>query len=183
MTIKIEDFSLLNFIGQFREFNFAVRANRARLTPYFWWAHTNKLAQMNFILSGLIAEKIAAHTHDLPYNKKFIIRENSTQIEGTTFAGVIGLDRFTSNSARTEIWAFITQEHAGHHVASGALKLAEEYARSKFVKKIFARTSNTNLTASELLQHNNYRQTGLQSIDRIGNTVLIWEKSLTDKSY
>lgn len=97
MDVHLESFSLRHIGKQFREFNLSVKANRARLSSYFWWARTNDLGRFHFILSGLVMEKISHIMHDLPYNKKFIMRCNGN------FVGVIGLDGAVQNAPRAEI--------------------------------------------------------------------------------
>ena len=150
MNVKIESFSLRHFIPQFREFNSATRENRERLEPYFWWARDNAVARFKLILCGLVAEKIAQAFHDLPYNKKFIIRNDDK------FAGVIGLDGVCKNADRADLWIFVTREYAGQNIASHAIKLVEEYAAQQSIKKICARVLYGNWPSRGMLQKNDY---------------------------
>ena len=175
MSITLEDFSLRKIIPQFREFNSAARENRERLEPYFWWASASKYVQFKFILVALLIEKFAKHFCDLPHNKKFIIRENGE------FAGIIGLDGLSQCAPRTEIWIFVTREYAGKHIASYALKLAEEYARNKRVNKIYARTKQTNIHAKQLFVSNGYDVS--YGYETWGCNEIFWYKFLQDKSY
>ena len=173
MNTKIEDFSLRKIIPQFREFNSAVRNNRDSLNPYFWWASANKYAKFKFILVALLIEKIAKHLHDLPHNKKFIIRDNGK------FVGIIGLDGLSYGAPRTEIWIFVTREYMGKHIASRAVKLAEEYARRQNVDKIYARTKQTNVRAQQLFVSNEYDVS--YSCETWGHNEIFWYKFLQDK--
>lgn len=150
MNVKIESFSLRHLVPQFREFNSAVKQNRARLEPYFWWSRNNDAVRFKLVLCGLVAEKIAQAFHDLPYNKKFIIRNNDK------FAGVIGLDGVCKNADRADLWIFVTREYAGQNIASRAIKLVEEYAAQQSIKKICARVSYGNLPSRGMLQKNDY---------------------------
>ena len=150
MSVEIEEFSLRNIIPQFREFNSAVRENRARLTPYFWWADINSIDRFRFIFSGVLTEKLTRIMRDLPYNKKFIIRANGE------FAGIIGLDDAARNAPRAELWIFVTREHAGAHIASSAIKLIEEYAAKKSIQNIYAKTDEQNWNSRHMLAANNY---------------------------
>lgn len=175
MSITLEDFSLRKIVLQFCEFNSAVRNNRDRLTAYFWWASAGKYTQFKFILVALLIEKFAKHFCDLPHNKKFIIRENGE------FAGIIGLDGLSMDAPRTEIWIFVTREYAGKHIASHALKLAEEYARNKRVNKIYARTKQTNIPAKQLFASNGYDVS--YGCEAWGRNEICWYKFLQDKSY
>lgn len=150
MLVEIEEFSLRNIIPQFREFNSAVRENRARLTPYFWWTDINFIDKFRFILSGVLTEKLTRVMRDLPYNKKFIIRTNDN------FAGVIGLDGVCKNADRADLWIFVTREYAGQNIASHAIKLVEEYAAQQSIKKICARVSYGNWPSRGMLQKNDY---------------------------
>ena len=175
MNTKIEDFSLRKIIPQFREFNSAVRDNRDSLNPYFWWASANKYTQFKFILVALLIEKIAKHLCDLPHNKKFIIRDNGK------FVGIIGLDGLSYGAPRTEIWIFVTREYMGKHIASRAVKLAEEYARRQNVDKIYARTRQTNIPAKQLFVSNGYDVS--YGGEAFGHNEIFWYKFLQDKSY
>lgn len=172
MIVEIEEFSLRNIIPQFREFNSAVRENRARLEPYFWWADINFIDKFRFILSGVLTEKLARIMRDLPYNKKFIIRCDGE------FAGMIGLDDAAQNADRAELWIFVTREHAGAHVASTAVKLIEEYAAKKSIQNIYAKTDEQNWNSRNMLAANNYemKQTVLNFWRNV--TELRWNKKL-----
>ena len=83
MDVHLESFSLRNIGKQFREFNSAIKKNHARLSPYFWWVCKSDFVRFNFILSGLVMEKISHVMHDLPYNKKFIKRTAGSGKRGT----------------------------------------------------------------------------------------------------
>lgn len=173
MSITLEDFSLRKIVPQFCEFNSAVRDNRDRLTAYFWWASASKYVQFKFILVALLIEKFVKHFCDLPHNKKFIIRENGK------FAGIIGLDGLSMDAPRTEIWIFVTREYSGKHIASYALKLAEEYARRQNVDKIYARTKQTNVRAKQLFASNDYDVS--YGYETWGCNEIFWYKFLQDK--
>ena len=151
MIVEIEEFSLRNIIPQFREFNRAVKNNRARLEPYFWWPDVGAVSRLRFIMSGILAEKFTRIFHDLPYNKKFIIRANGK------FAGAVGLDNVAPNAYRSELWIFVTQDYAGKHIASNAVKLIEKFATDKSVKNIYAMVDQKNLNSQHMLAANDYK--------------------------
>ena len=169
MNIELEKFSLSHLGAQFREFNFAVRDNAHRLTPHFWWARAGKMKRFNFILSGLVAEKIAGLAHDLPYNKKFIIR-----IDGK-FSGVIGLDGVAQNAPRAEVWCFVTNE--GKHIATRALEKIEDFAQTKSVQSIYAKIALDNHQAARSIARAGYTSS-LQNAQ-----FATWHKNLNDKTY
>lgn len=177
MNVKIESFSLRHFIPQFREFNSAVRNNRARLKPYFWWARDNGAARFQIVLCGVLAEKIAQAFHDLPYNKKFIILNNDK------FAGVIGLDGVCKNADRADLWIFVTRECTGQNIASQAIKLVEEYAAQQSIKKICARVSYGNWPSRGMLQKNDYKIYKSRLNRWRGVVEQFWHKKLSDKNY
>ena len=176
MQIELEEFSLRHIMPQFREFNSAVRENRARLEPYFWWADTNSLDRFSFIFSSVLAEKLTRIAHNLPYHKKFIIRCDGK------FAGLVGLDDAAQNAPRAELWIFVTREHAGAHVASNAIKLIEKYATKKSIQNIYARTDEQNWNSRNMLAANNYemKQTVLNFWRNV--TELRWNKTITTKT-
>jgi len=175
MDIQIEDFSLRRFRKQFCEFNSAVRDNRAHLIPYFWWARENGFVRFKFILSGILAEYIARVSHELPYNKKFIIRSDGK------FAGIIGLDDVAQNAPRAEVWCFVTDESKRRHIASTALKWVENFARMKSIDKIYARTSRDNRQSQYLLCRNGYNHYYPTDDNRKYRNQLMWYKYLNDK--
>ncbi len=177
MNVKIESFSLRHLVPQFREFNSAVRNNRARLEPHFWWARDNGAARFQIVLCGVLAEKIAQAFHDLPYNKKFIIRNNDK------FAGVIGLDRVCKNADRADLWIFVTRECTGQNIASQAIKLVEEYATQKSIKKICARVEYGNWPSRGMLQKNDYKIYKSRLNRWRGVVEQFWHKKLSDKNY
>lgn len=174
MNIELEDFSLCHIGRQFREFDSAVHDNRTRLTPYFWWAGENKITQFKFIFYTIVAEKMSRILSDLPYNKKFIIRNNGK------FAGIIGLDNVSQCSPRTELWIFVTRESAGQQIASNAIKLAEKYAQEKHINKIYARTKVKNTASQRMLAANGYDRT---YSDTDSPSEIMWHKLLNNKSY
>lgn len=176
MSVELEEFSLRHFIPQFREFNSAVQDNGTRLQPYFWWARGNNMARCKFIWRSVVSEKIARAFHDLPYNKKFIIRTDGN------FAGAIGLDGVCQNAARAELWIFMTREYAGQNVASRAIKLIEEYAAQQSIKKIYARVSYGNWLSRRMLQKNDYTiyKTSLNQLH--GTVEQFWSKTLPIKN-
>lgn len=151
MNVELEPFSLRHIIPQFREFNSAARDNYARLAPYFWWAHTGVISRFKLILSGIIAEKMSHIMHDLPYNKRFIIRTDGK------FAGTCGLDGVSMDAPRAEFWIFLTPESQGHSIASNALGQIEEFARTKSIGEIYARTAQKNLPPQIMLKNNHYK--------------------------
>ena len=177
MSVELEEFSLRHFIPQFREFNSVTRANRKRLEPWFWWADINSLDRFRFLLSGLLVEKIARIAHDLPYNKKFIIRNNGE------FAGMIGLDDVAQNAPRTELWIFVTREKTGAHIASNAIKLIEKYASTKSVDEIYARVEYGNWPSRGMLQKNDYKIYKSRLNRWRGVVEQFWHKKLSDKNY
>ncbi|MBQ6736103.1 MAG: GNAT family N-acetyltransferase [Alphaproteobacteria bacterium] len=176
MIVEIEEFSFRNIIPQFREFNSAVRENRARLTPYFWWADINSISRFNFILSGVLTEKLTRVMRDLPYNKKFIIRADGE------FAGTIGLDDAAQNAYRAELWIFVTAKHAGAHVASHSIKLIEEYASKKSIQNIYARTDEQNWNSRNMLAANNYELKQTKSNFWRNVIELRWNKTIKTKT-
>ncbi len=175
MDVHLESFSLRHIGKQFREFNSAVKCNRARLRPYFWWARTNGLVRFNFILSGLVMEKISHIMRDLPYNKKFIVRCDGN------FVGVVRLDGAGQNAPRAEIWYFVTNENEGRHIVSRAITTVEDFARNQSIDKIYARTARDNRRSQHLLNkkgYHHYYPTGYRN-----RNVLLWCKYLNDKNY
>ena len=177
MSVELEEFSLRNFIPQFRECNFAVRENRARLAPWFWWARANTAARFRFILSSVLVEKLARNAHDVRYNKKFIIRQNGE------FAGMIGLDDVAQNALRAELWIFVTRGHTGARVASNAIKLIEEYATKKSINEIYARAEYANSASRGMLQSNGYKISKSKFDKLRGAVEQRWHKKLDNKSY
>ncbi len=173
MALEIKEFSLLNIGSQFHEFNSAVKKNRNRLAPYFWWANMNAGARFCFILSGLVAEKLTVVFHDLPYNKKFIIRRNGE------FAGIVGLDGLAQGAPRAELWFFVVREHECQHAASRAIKQVEAFAQKKSVKKLYAQTKWDNMDARQLLHHNNFEVYDIKRYAK--EQILWWEKTLSTK--
>lgn len=153
MAIELEDFSLRRIIPQFREFNSATKNNQERLAPYFWWSRTSNYERFKFILSGVVVEKLARLLRDLPYNKKFIIRENGK------FVGIIGLDFVSTGAISSEIWMFLDSAYTHKNLASDALKQIENYARKKSVQSIRATTSPKNQSSKRLLAKNDYEPT------------------------
>jgi RimJ/RimL family protein N-acetyltransferase len=178
MPVILEPFSLRHIVTQFREFNSAAKKERARLTPYFWWARANDFSRFNFILSGLITEKFAYIMRELPHNKKFIIRHNDE------FAGIIGLDGAAQNAPRAEVWYFVTANNERQHVASRALKEIEFFAQNKSIDKIYAYTARYNQESQNLLARSGYTQ---YYSTRYGlehpRTLLMWGKYLSHKNY
>lgn len=176
MIVEIEEFSLRHFISQMREFNFATREDCARLEPYFWWATVGCFKRFTFVLCGVLMEKLARIAHDLPYNKKFIIRCDGK------FAGAIGLDDVAQNADRAELWIFVTAKHAGMHVASNAVKLVEEYATKKSIQNIYARTDEQNWDSRRVFVANNYKlqQTKLNFWRNV--VELRWNKPIKTKT-
>ncbi len=152
MDMKIERFHLRKIISEFRELNSAVCADRASLTPWFWWANVSGQKLFRVLFMNLCIEKLATVLCDLPYNHKFIIR-----VDGK-FAGVIGLDRLCRSAPHAEVWMFVMPECRGTGVAAQALELAEEYARDKrSVEKIYARTAPENTRSEKFLRARGYR--------------------------
>lgn len=177
MSVELEEFSLRHFIPQFREFNSVTKENRTRLEPYFWWARATAITHIVFIMSGILAEKLSQIAHDLPYNKKFIIRQDGK------FAGVVGLDDTTQNAPRTELWIFVTREKTGAHIASNAIKLIEEYASTKSVDEIYARVEYGNWPSRGMLQKNDYKIYKTRLNRWRGVVEQFWHKKLSDKNY
>ena len=168
--VEIEDFSLMHIVPQMREFNANVTDNKNRLAPWFWWARRGDFARFRFIFNALVAEQIANQGHQLPYNKKFIIRHNKE------FAGVIGLDNMYQDATRTEMWLYLDYEYTGQHIASTAVKKAEEFAKSKSVYQIVAKISPRNANIYHVLVANKYRMLSAQ-YDNKGNAYQqIWIK-------
>lgn len=174
MTLEIKEFSLLKIGSQFREFNSAVKKNRNRLSPHFWWANKNACARFCFIISGLVAEKLTIIFHDLPYNKKFIICRNGE------FAGLVGLDGFVCGAPRAELWCFVVREHECQHAASRAIKQVEAFAQKESVNKLYAQTKWDNMAARQLLCCNNFEVYNIE--DYAGERILWYEKTLHNKS-
>ena len=175
MDVHLEGFSLRNIGKQFREFNSAIKKNHARLSPYFWWVCKSDFVRFNFILSGLVMEKISHVMHDLPYNKKFIIRCDEK------FAGVIGLDGVGQNAPRAEVWYFVTNENEGRHIVSSAINSVEDFARAKHIDKIYARTTRDNRRSQYLLDKKGFHH--YYPTDRKNRDTLQWCKYLNDKNY
>ncbi len=169
MAIELEEFSLRHIISQFREFNSATKRNYENLAPYFWWARANNFQRFKFIFCATMVEKMARVLHDLPYNKKFIIRANGE------FAGIVGLDLISTGAISSELWIFIDSAHAHKHIASNALKQIEDFARTKSVQSIRANTSPKNTNSKHLLAKNDYEPTYTDS-----NSIL-WYKLLNAK--
>lgn len=177
MSVELEEFSLRHFIPQFREFNKTVANNAQWLGPWFWWARKNNFTRFRFILNALIIEKIAKIFHDLPYNKKFIIRNNGE------FVGMIGLDDVAQNAIRAELWIFVTRECTGQNIASQAIKLVEEYATQKSIKKICTRVEYGNWPSRGMLQKNDYKIYKTRLNRWRGVVEQFWHKKLSDKNY
>ena len=173
--VKLEEFSLGHIVPQMREFNENVTDNKNRLIPWFWWARRGDFARFSFIFNALVAEQIANRGHQLPYNKKFIIRHNNE------FAGVIGLDNISQNASRAEMWLYLDYEYTGQHIASTAIKKAEEFAKSKSVYQIMAKTSPRNDRIYRVLTANEYHMFSAQTNDKGAMYQQIWIKTLTDK--
>ncbi|MBR4625128.1 MAG: GNAT family N-acetyltransferase, partial [Alphaproteobacteria bacterium] len=150
--------------------------NRARLEPWFWWAGKNNYTRFKFIFNALVIEKIAKVFHELPYNKKFIVRHNGE------FAGMVGLDNMCPNAPRAELWYFIDYEHTGQHIASRAVKQVEKFAQEKSVKQIYARTSPKNKNSAKLLSANKYRVYFFKTNLDGGVYQLLWKKGLINKT-
>ena len=173
--VKLEDFSLLHLASQMREFNENVTDNKNRLIPWFWWARRGDFARFRFVFNALVAEQIANQGHQLPYNKKFIIRHDNE------FAGVIGLDNMYQDATRIEMWLYLDYEYTGQHIASTAIKKAEEFADSKSVYQIVAKISPRNADIYNVLVANKYRMLSTQYDDNGKARQQIWIKTLNDK--
>lgn len=173
--VEIEPFSLMHIVTQMRDFNANVAENKNRLIPWFWWARRGNFARFRFIFNALVAEQIANQGHQLPYNKKFIIRHNRE------FAGVIGLDNMYQDATRTELWLYLDYEYTGQHIASTAIKKVEEFAKSKSVYQIAAKISPRNADIYNVLAANKYRMLSTQYDDNGKARQQIWIKILTDK--
>ncbi len=174
--VKLEDFSLQHLATQMREFNENVAGNKNRLIPWFWWARRGDLARFRFIFNALVAEQIATKGHQLPYNKKFIIRHDNE------FAGVIGLDNVFQDAPRAEMWLYLDYEYTGQHIASTAVKKAEEFAKSKSVYQIAAKISPRNDRIYRVLTANKYRMFSAQKNYNGATYQQIWLKTLNDKN-
>ena len=176
MDVELEEFSLRHLIPQMREFNKTVANNTQWLGPWFWWAGKNDYARFKFIFNALVIEKIAKVFHELPYNKKFIVRHNGE------FAGMVGLDNMCPNAPRAELWYFIDYGHTSQHIASRAVKQVEKFAQEKSVKQIYARTSPKNKNSANLLSANKYNvYFSKMNLDG-GVYQLLWEKGLINKT-
>lgn len=173
--VKLEDFSLGRIAPQMREFNENVADNKKRLIPWFWWARRGDFARFRFVFNALVAEQIANRGHQLPYNKKFIIRHDNE------FAGVIGLDNISQNASRAEMWLYLDYEYTGQHIASTAIKKAEEFAKSKSVYQIVAKISPRNDRIYRVLTANEYRMFSAQKNDNGTIYQQTWIKTLNDK--
>ena len=176
MDVYLEPFSLRHIAKQFRQFNSAVHGDYARLNPYFWWVRSGNLARFNFILSGIIVEKLSYIMRDLPYNKKFIIRYDGD------FSGVIGLDGMAQNAARAELWYFVTSEYEGKQVASNALSQLESFAKNKSIGQIYARTLRSNRKSQYLLDKHGYHHYYPSEDSHKNRDTLMWCKYLNNKN-
>lgn len=174
MNIEITRIYLRHIVPDFKDFYRATVDNRARLEPWFWWTNINKLGKFYFLCSDAIFYKMSKLVHDLPCNRKFIIR-----VDGK-FAGIVGLDGIYVGAPKPEIWMFLTKDFESRGIATHAVKWAVDYATKMNCEKLCARTMWENPRARIPLFSNDFE---IHECNYGANAhELLWRKML-NKSY
>ena len=166
MKIELQELNFKNMVANFGDLYASVSKNRARLTPFFWWANGNKVQFFNFLACGLIGRNFGRVFPDFPRNEKFIIRIDDK------IGGMAGLDGLDWDTRSAEVWMYLNSEYEHRGIASNALRQIEEYAQeTEDVSKMCATTDRTNLHSECVLRKNGYEMIH-------DNTQRIWAKPL-----
>lgn len=145
MSVKLEKLNFYTFAKNCGDMYDLLEKNRARLSPWFWWANKsvtpNKFRFYLFLslyITDTKRKKIMHNFNSLKtYDEQFIVYNESGRI-----GGMCGLDNINTQNKDAENWGF---SFKGNTETIQAIKLLDDYCVNVLhLTSVYGRVQSTN---------------------------------------
>ena len=146
MSIELKKLNFCRFVKNGTEMYDLLESNRARLSPWFWWAGRDvtptKMRFYIFMTLYIADTKRKKIAHKLkpakPYDEQFFVYNESGKI-----GGMVGLDNIdTKRNKNAEVWELAFK---GNNETLVSIKLLEDYCIDTLdLKSIYGKVQSTN---------------------------------------